>query len=165
MTDLFGQGEHDVRMDWGPVGAVATAADVCVVVDVLSFSTSVSVAVDRGMRVFPFHWRDDRAQAFAEEKDAVLAVGRLEATTYDGAPPAPSLSPAGLLDCAVVPRLVLPSPNGSSISTALQDVGVEIAAGCLRNATSVASWLATHLQAGRSVAVVAAGERWGRDDS
>lgn len=42
MADLFGQGDFHVRLDWGPVGAQATRADVTVVVDVLSFSTSVT---------------------------------------------------------------------------------------------------------------------------
>ncbi|MDP9822983.1 hypothetical protein [Nocardioides massiliensis] len=54
MADLFGQGEFGVRLDWGPTGAQATRADVAVVVDVLSFSTPVTVAVERGMRVFPY---------------------------------------------------------------------------------------------------------------
>lgn len=164
MVDLFGQGDYPVRMDWGPVGARATAADVAVVVDVLSFSTSVVVAVERGMRVHPYRWEDDGAADFARQHDATLAVGRLEATR-SGAVPAPSLSPAGLQTCEPVPRLVLPSPNGSTIAAALQDVDATVAIGCLRNATAVARWLRPHLEDGRSVAVVAAGERWGDDDS
>jgi 2-phosphosulfolactate phosphatase len=150
--------EHQVHMDWGPVGAAAMAAamaaEVYVVVDVLSFSTSVCVAVERGTTVFPFPWKDDRAGAYARERDAVLAGRRL-----DGA--AQSLSPAALLTGLAVPRLVLPSPNGSTIASAL---GGEVAAGCLRNAGAVAEWLAPALRAGRPVGLVAAGERW-RDDS
>ena len=161
---VLGQGEHRVRLDWGPTGAAATAAEVSVVVDVLSFSTSVTVAVERGMQVLPFAWRDARAAAYAEEHDAVLAVGRLEATR-DGAVHAPSLSPAGLLECAPVARLVLPSPNGSSISAALAGAGGEVVVGCLRNASAVARHLAPALQQGRSVSLVAAGERWQQDDS
>lgn len=91
MADLFGQGSHAVRLDWGPTGARACAVDVSVVVDVLSFSTSVCVAVERGMRVYPYVWDDDRAKEYALGRDAVLAVGRLEATR-DGAAEAPSLS-------------------------------------------------------------------------
>jgi len=153
-----------VRFDWGPVGATAVGAEVSVVVDVLSFTTSVTVAVERGMRVYPFGWKDARAEDYAANHDAVLAVGRLEANK-PGAVPAPSLSPAQLTSCPVVPRLVLPSPNGSSITTVLQDSGSTIVAGCLRNARAVAAWLAPQVVAGRSVAVIAAGERWEQDDS
>lgn len=164
VADLFGQGDVAVRLDWGPVGARATASDIAVVVDVLSFSTSVTVAIERGMRVYPYPWRGPRAKEFAAEHDAVLAVGRLEATT-DGAVVAPSLSPAGLLVCAPVPRLVLPSPNGSTIAAGLQRGGATVTVACLRNAAAVATWLAAGLQDGRTVAVVAAGERWAYDDS
>jgi 2-phosphosulfolactate phosphatase len=164
MGDVFGQEDFDVRLDWGPVGARTTGADVAVVVDVLSFSTSVTVAVERGMRVYPYRWKGADAEAFAAEHQAVLAVGRLEGTKA-GAVRAPSLSPAGLMTCEAVPRLVLPSPNGSTIAAALLAGESTVAAGCLRNARATAAWLATALDAGRSVAVVAAGERWASDDS
>lgn len=164
VADLFGQGDFSVRLDWGPAGARATRADVSVVVDVLSFSTSVTVAVERGIRVFPHQWRGGRAEEFAARHDAVLAVGRLEATKDRGVV-APSLSPAGLLACEAVPRLVLPSPNGSTIAAALRQSDSNVAIGCLRNAQAVATWLTPAIEAGRSVAVIAAGERWSHDDS
>jgi 2-phosphosulfolactate phosphatase len=164
VADLFGQGDFGVRLDWGPAGARATQADISVVVDVLSFSTSVTVAVERGMRVFPYRWKGPRAEEFAASQDAVLAVGRLESTKA-GAVPAPSLSPAGLLECDPVPRLVLPSPNGSTIATTLQASDSTVVIGCLRNAHAVATWLVPAIEEGRSVAVIAAGERWGDDDS
>lgn len=164
MADLFGQGEHVVRFEWGLTGAEATRADVAVVVDVLSFSTTVTVAVERGMRVFPYRWRGPGAAEFAARHDAALAVGRLEATRDDVAP-SPTLSPAGLLHGPVFPRLVLPSPNGSTIAHALDDGVTTVAIGCLRNARAVARWLAPAVSAGRCVAVVAAGERWSPDDS
>lgn len=158
-THLLGQADHDVRLDWGPIGAAATGADVCVVVDVLSFSTSVSVAVDRGTEVLPYAWRGPDAQEYAARHDAVLAVGRLE-SLRDGTVVAPSLSPAGLLAADPLPRLVLPSPNGSTIAALARDRGATVVAGCLRNAGAVAGSLAEALGAHRSIAVVAAGERW-----
>lgn len=164
MTDVLGQHDFDIRFDWGPVGARLLSADVAVIVDVLSFSTAVTIAVDRGMTVFPYPWKDDRAAEFAAEHDAVLAVGRLEATKSDG-PPALSLSPAGLLVGQAVPRLVLPSPNGSTIAAPLRDTDSVVAIGCVRNATAVSQWLADTIDQGRSVAVIAAGERWESDDS
>lgn len=160
---VFGQRDFDIRLDWGPAGARAVRADVCVVVDVLSFSTSVTVAVERGMRVYPYRWNDAQAREFAAQRDAVLAAGRVEAATAGLV--APSLSPASLLACEVVPRLVLPSPNGSTIADALQRSGSTVVAGCLRNGRAVAAWLAIALDAGRSVAVISVGERWSHDNS
>jgi 2-phosphosulfolactate phosphatase len=164
MAEPYGQDGFDVRFDWGPAGALAVAPDVAVVVDVLSFSTSVTVAVERGMRVFPYPWRDAAAVEFAATHDAVLAVGRLEAAA-EGTTPAPSLSPAGLLACEPIPRLVLPSPNGSTIAAALSASRATVAIGCLRNRSAAAAWLAPLAAAGRTVAVIAAGERWDSDDS
>lgn len=161
---MFGQVGYDVRLEWGPVGAAACAADVSVVVDVLSFSTTVTVAVERGTQVYPCAWNDDRARAVAAVHDAVLAVGRLEAMR-DGAVTAPSLSPAALLALDPVERLVLPSPNGSAIAATLSRSGAAVAAGCLRNARAVGTWLAMAVDEGRTVALIAAGERWTEDGS
>lgn len=142
----------------GPAGAEACAADLSVVIDVLSFSTSVVIATTRGTTVFPCPWRDPRADSFAAEHDAVVAVGRLEAAR-DGAAPRPSLSPAGLLTADPVPRLVLPSPNGSTIASLLRDQGSQVAIGCLRNASAVAELAAGHLDTGRTVARNVSGSR------
>lgn len=158
------QQSHAVRSAWGPTGGVAAAADVAVVVDVLSFSTAVTVAVARGSEVHPFRWRDERAAAYAREVGAVLAVGRLEASRGSG-PPAPSLSPATLLTGPLPPRLVLPSPNGATTTVALAAAGAQVVSACLRNVSAVVDWSVPHLEAGRSVVVVAAGERWPVDDS
>lgn len=161
---IFGQHRHAVRFDWGPVGARATEADLAVVVDVLSFSTSVCIAVERGMCVLPYRWKGPEAGDFARDNDAVLAVGRLESTLTDSPTPL-SLSPAALVAAPSVPRLVLPSPNGSTITTILDEAGVQVVVGCLRNAGAVADVIAERLRLGDSVAVIAAGERWRDDDS
>jgi 2-phosphosulfolactate phosphatase len=84
----------------------------------------------------------------------VLAVGRRK--------PGLSLSPASLLAVSGVARLVLPSPNGSTIAASAPGL---VVAGCLRNRSAVAAFLRRRLDAGASVAVVAAGERWPSDDS
>lgn len=161
---VFGQHRHAVRFDWGPVGAQAAEADLAVVVDVLSFSTSVCIAVERGMCVFPYRWKGPEAAAFARDHDAVLAVGRLESTLPDSPTPL-SLSSAALLTAPSAPRLVLPSPNGSTITTILDEAGAQVVVGCLRNAVAVADVIAARLGLGDSVAVIAAGERWRDDDS
>ncbi len=157
---VFGQEGFDVRVEWGPRGAhelVASGVRAVVVVDVLSFTTTLSVAVARGSVVRPFRFDQASARAEAERLGAVCAVGRSVA-----GPGEVSLSPASVLAAAVVPRLVLPSPNGSLICEALADEGVEVAGASLRNASAVGAWLA-----GRPgpVGVVAAGERWSGDGS
>jgi hypothetical protein len=52
------QAENEVRFEWGLNGLQAMAGDdpVAIVVDVLSFSTAVSVAVSAGGIVVPFRW-------------------------------------------------------------------------------------------------------------
>ncbi|MEQ6902200.1 2-phosphosulfolactate phosphatase [Nocardioides sp. YIM 152588] len=162
-----GQRAYDVRCDWGPTGGAALVADlgpddVAVVVDVLSFTTTLSIAVARGTRVHPFRWRDERAVSYAAERGAALAVGRLEARDLADRPggPPPSLSPALLLAAEPLPAIVLPSPNGSTICAALGAGGVPVVGGALRNASAVAAHCADRVAGGARVAVVAAGERW-----
>ncbi|GAA5140807.1 hypothetical protein GCM10023340_01550 [Nocardioides marinquilinus] len=153
------QAGHRVRLEWGPTGAAAVAAgaDIAVVVDVLSFTTTLTVAVERGITVYPFRWKDERAAAHAAERDAVLAVGRFEARQGQAGV---SLSPSSLTTVEGVERLVLPSPNGSTIAFALADSGATVVGASLRNAGAVAAWLAPHVAAGATLAVVPAGERW-----
>jgi 2-phosphosulfolactate phosphatase len=150
------QHAYRFRLEWGPVGAEAIGpVDIAVVVDVLSFTTTLTVAVERGIEVFPFRWRDDCAEAYAREHDAVLAVQR-----QDAVPGRPSLSPASLRESEGVRRLVLPSPNGSTISSLLADGGATVVGASLRNRTAVAEWLAPRCADGASVAFIASGERW-----
>ncbi|MFH8367022.1 2-phosphosulfolactate phosphatase [Streptomyces sp. NPDC018031] len=158
MPDDFRQTGHGVRFEWGPVGARQLAPEVSclVVVDVLSFTTSVSVAVEAGAAVFPYPWRDGTAAAFAERQGARLAVGRRAVSRETPW----TLSPAALRRAPATPRLVLPSPNGSAIAAAAD--GVTVVAGCLRNGAAVGRWLSGrgYGTADRPVGVVAAGERW-----
>ncbi|HKU02064.1 MAG TPA: 2-phosphosulfolactate phosphatase [Arthrobacter sp.] len=143
-----------VRLEWGLEGArtVAAGADIAVVVDVLSFSTCVSVALDRGAEVFPYRWRDTTAEDFAAHHGAQLAGPRGGGGL--------SLSPASLRAADSLERVVLPSPNGSELCHALAAEAPLVAAACLRNAAATAEWVAANLAADAVVAVVAAGERW-----
>lgn len=161
MSDVFGQGAYRVRFDWGPAGAAAIApgAAFVVVVDVLSFTTALTVAVERGISVLPYPFRDDSAAEAARRHRATLAVGRSRA-----APGQISLSPQSIARAPDgIERLVLPSPNGSAIvsglaGTGLARAGVTVVGVCLRNAAAAAAWVRS--RAGdRPVAVIAAGER------
>ncbi|MEV1288405.1 2-phosphosulfolactate phosphatase [Micromonospora sp. NPDC049679] len=156
---VYAQPGAGARFEWGLAGA-AELGRVCaalVVVDVLSFTTSVEVAVSRGMRVHPFPWGDQAAE-YARRVGAVAAVGRSDVTPHRPW----SLSPAALRTAPAVPDLVLPSPNGSAICAAASATGLPVVAGCLRNAPAVARWLVAHGygSADTPVGVIAAGERW-----
>ncbi|MEH3034085.1 MAG: 2-phosphosulfolactate phosphatase [Aeromicrobium erythreum] len=150
------QAGHQVRFEWGLAGAhaIAEGADVAVVVDVLSFTTALSVAVDRGTIVVPYPAEATDQETAAAQADAVLAAPR-------GTPGALTLSPASIRDLPAVPRLLLPSPNGSAICRALAPVVTTVVGASLRNARAVGDWLAREHDVEESVvAVVAAGERW-----
>jgi 2-phosphosulfolactate phosphatase len=143
------QAAYDVRFEWGEAALrhVATARDVVIVVDVLSFSTCVDIACARGAAVLPYPFKDEGAAAFAREQGAVTAGPR--------GGPGFSLSPVSLLGIERGTRLVLPSPNGAALSLAAPSALVFAAA--LRNAEAVARHAAAH---GAPIVVVAAGERW-----
>lgn len=149
------QSTYAYRFDWGLEGldALAPHCDVIVVVDVLRFTTAVSAAVDSGATVFPFRWKDERAAEYAAERQAVLAGRR-----GDGEP---SLSPTDLLQLPPGTRIVLPSPNGSTISFAAAERGVPfVLAASLRNAPATARH-ARALAHDGAIGVIASGERWG----
>ena len=137
-----GQAAYARRLEWGLAGAHALVADarpgdVAVVVDVLSFTTTLTVAVEQGLAVHPYPWRAEDAAAYAAERGATLAVGRREGLATGSV----SLSPVSFLGVSGVERVVLPSPNGSAISFALAEAGVTVVGAALRNAGAVAGWL------------------------
>jgi 2-phosphosulfolactate phosphatase len=149
MTSFAGQSAYQVRFDWGVAGLQAISADdpVVIVVDVLSFSTAVSVALSRGATVLPFPWQDGRAVAYAHAKGALLA-GQRGTGAY-------SLSPRSLNGLPAHARIVLPSLNGSTIC--FGTTGSTVIAGCFRNRRAVVELAQSF---GRPIAVIAAGERW-----
>jgi 2-phosphosulfolactate phosphatase len=169
VRDCYTQRGHAVRFDWGTEGAdaVGPGAAFVAVVDVLSFTTTLTVAVERGIAVLPYRWRDGSAQAVARAHDATLAVGRSRARAGQV-----SLSPRSLLTASGVRRLVLPSPNGSTVAAHLADGGATVVGVSLRNARAAAAWVRDRAggaaapgrdrerAGGATVAVVAAGERW-----
>lgn len=148
------QSGWDIRFDWAIEGlaTIGPGAASVVVVDVLRFTTAVSVAVGRGAEVLPYVWDvGDAPRAYADAHKAELA-GMREGGGW-------SLSPTDLARIPEGTRLVLPSPNGSTLAVGVGEVapGARVLAGCLRNAGAVGREAA----AGPGpVAVVAAGERW-----
>lgn len=139
---VLGQCDYGLRFDWGLQGlaAIAPGAQVIVLVDVLSFTTSVDIAVGRGAAVYPCGWRDGSAV------DIATRVGGVVGT----------LSPSKRLDVTAGTRLVVESVNGSALAHATS-TRVPVYAACLRNAAAIANAVREF----ETVAIVAAGERWG----
>lgn len=138
------------RCEWGaPALTALHPADVIVVVDVLSFTTCVDVAVSRGAAILPYPWADPSAEAFAREHGAELA-GRRRVARY-------SLSAQSFLDAPAGLRCVLPSPNGAGVTLAAGATPSVVFAAALRNARAVAD---AAQRAGTTFNVIPSGERW-----
>jgi 2-phosphosulfolactate phosphatase len=155
VTDVtYAQDGYDIRLEWGAEGVdvLAPECGALVIVDVLSFSTAVDVALAKGARILPLRHGDEAAAGVAKEAGAVLAgEGRW------------SLRPSSLADIPAGTLLAVPSPNGATLCVRAAATGTRVLAGCLRNAR----WVAQHALAaagGRPVGVIAAGERWGVTD-
>jgi 2-phosphosulfolactate phosphatase len=153
---IFDQAEYALRCEWGAHGIrqLASISDVLIVVDVLSFSTAVDIAISNGALVFPYGNRNDRVEDYARARSAQIAE---KVRTQSGF----SLSPASLRSVPSGYRLVLPSPNGGALTLAafhavLGGEAVTFTA-CLRNASAVAH---AARQFGSTFAVIPAGERW-----
>ena len=144
-----GQVRHGLRFQWGPLLAATLAEGICVVVDVLRFTTAVEATVTRGVAVYPYRWRDATAAALAGSVQALLADGR--------DPAGPSLSPSGMAALAPGTSVVFRSPNGSACALLASGAGARVVAGCLRNAAAVGAWAA---RTDGPVNVIACGEKW-----
>ncbi|MCD4501896.1 2-phosphosulfolactate phosphatase [Chromobacterium vaccinii] len=143
----YAQQEYSVRLQWGlpAVQHLSAQAAHCVIVDVLSFGTSVDIACGNGAEVLPYRYKTTGAADFASEQQAILAAERSHHQ--------PSLSPASLCGLKAGSRLVLPSQNGAALS--LISESANTVAACLRNAAAVADYLEAM---GGDVLLVAAGE-------
>ena len=151
---MFDQSEFEIRFEWGAhgLGLLAPISDAVIIVDIMSFSTAVTMATARGALVFPYRWKDESRVIFAQSMGAELA-GPRNAGGY-------SLSPLSLMALQPGNRIVLPSPNGATLSLATGTIPTF--AGCLRNARAVAQAAQT---IGPRIAVIACGERWSSDET
>lgn len=156
------QQPYEVRFDWGRNGlrSIAHGAGVIVVIDAISFTTTVEMGVALGLEVQPYSGlRHDAEQADAAGRfgDARLAGRRGD--------PGVSLSPSSMTAENVAAfgasRAVVPSLNGSRLTALAATYGVPVVAATLRNRTAVGRWIFDYQQriARRAmVSVVAAGE-------
>jgi 2-phosphosulfolactate phosphatase len=152
---MASRGQYGTALcEWGLHGVEALRDRVAalVVVDVLTFSTAVDVAVAKGASVIPFPFGDLEAA-----KATAAAAGAVAAEPRKAGGRGVSLSPRSLTDIPDGTKLLLPSPNGSRLS--LAGGGVPVFTGCLRNAAVVAA-AARAIAGERAIGVVPAGEQW-----
>jgi len=151
--DYLRQTAYQVRCEWGLHGlnVLRDISDVIIIVDVLSFTTAIDIALSRQATVYPFAGKGEDAKTFAQEHNAILAKKRPAA---DGESQF-TLSPSSLQGLPIGAHVVLPSPNGSTLSTATGKTPT--LAGCLRNAQAVAQFA---LSFGTNITVIPSGERF-----
>jgi len=157
MMNSFQQLPYSVRLEWGPaaVRCLGPEADCIIIIDIMSFSTCVSIAVERGGIIYPYPWRDETAKRYGEERGAAVASGKRR---FAGGW---SLSPQSMLNVTEGLKLVLPSPNGSACTFLARELGKTVYCASLRNLAATAVACRHH----ERILVVPCGERWADDDS
>lgn len=152
----FSMPEFKCHFDWFPKGASEAAArgDIIVIVDVLSFSTSVAYAVNNGAIIIPC-FDPDLVEKIAEQNNALISVSRSDVPLKGKY----SLSPATFLNAASGEKIVLASPNGARCC--LNSAGAQqVIIGGIVNARAVADFVKLIIEStGKSVNVIACGER------
>lgn len=161
---MFDQEPFLVKVEWGKRGAreAAERGDIAIVVDVLSFSSTIVTAIHHHAIVYPYPPPiNEQAAAYADEIGAELLLGRAEAARAGR----PSLSPVSFGPRDAEKKYVLCSLNGGACSRLAAGASA-LLVGSLLNATAAAKY-ANSLQrkTGASITVVPCGEYWqgGRD--
>ena len=108
---IYNQQEFDIRLEQGLKGVeeLAPISDVIIIIDILSFSTCVDIATQNGAIIYPYRWKDESAIEYAKTIGAELADFNRKYTNF-------SLSPTSLLKMNPATKLMLPSPNGSTLT-------------------------------------------------
>lgn len=146
----YNQEKFDTRFEWGLQGVLKLSeiSDITVIIDILSFTTCVEIATNKGAEILPYQYNDfSNLKNYALENNAIIAEKRSKNTL--------SLSPNSLLNIEKNTKLILPSPNGSTLS--LSSKSKYTFACCLRNYQAVAEYIN---KIGGKVAIIASGEKW-----
>ncbi|WP_096440090.1 2-phosphosulfolactate phosphatase [Alteribacter populi] len=146
-----------VHFEWGKRGTreAAGRGDITIIVDVLSFSSTVVSALACGAEILPYPPYLD-GMAYANKQGAELILGRAEAASLDK----PTLSPVTFNEEHRGKKYVLCSLNGAVCTWVASQVPY-VFVGSLLNALSIAD--AVNILAGKEnvgVTVVACGEQW-----
>lgn len=167
-ADVDGDGHFEpwpdvqVHVEWGPVGAQLSAArgDAIVIIDLLSFSTSASIAIEREATLFVYTKAEvehlSGREQVARRHDALVV-----SKSRKPPPGQVSLSPKSLRSLSLRSRLLLTSANGAAC-VAAGERAAAVFIGALRNRLATAERLAQDLLAGayRRVSLIPCGELW-----
>ncbi|WP_330334623.1 2-phosphosulfolactate phosphatase [Streptomyces sp. NBC_00536] len=153
---------RQVHLEWGVTGAALAAerGDAVAVVDVLSFSTTMSIACERDFSCLVYSGAEIADMGGPEAAGTLLRARPLSKKRRTGQGGV-SLSPASILRADPGQRVLFTSLNGAAVVSAASAAPALVVAGP-RNATAAAQLLGGLLDDGsaRRVTVIACGEQW-----
>ena len=132
---FFDQSPYECRVEWGRRGVreAAERGDIIIIVDVLSFSSTVITAVRNGAIIYPYPRTLD-GKKFAAKIGGEFILGRAEAAQIG----TPTLSPVSFGQDQNNKKYVLTSLNGAYCTWIASQVPA-LLIGSLLNAESVAA--------------------------
>ena len=154
---MFSQSPYSCRVEWGKRGAreAAERGDIIIIVDVLSFSSTVISALRYGAILYPCPPHLD-GKEYAEKMGAEYILGRAEAAKIGK----PTLSPVSFQPEHANRKYVLSSLNGAFCTWMASKVPA-LLIGSLLNATSAAAAAnELRVQTKANITVIPCGEQW-----
>ncbi|PEJ60669.1 2-phosphosulfolactate phosphatase [Bacillus sp. AFS002410] len=154
---MFDQSNYECRVEWGKRGAreAAERGDITIIVDVLSFSSTVVSAVYHNALIYPYPPNLD-GKAYAKNISAEYILGRNEAAVLGKA----TLSPISFNEKHATKKFVLSSLNGAFCTWIASKVPA-LLIGSLLNASSVATYVNQIKTASNAnITVIPCGEVW-----
>ncbi|WP_256700789.1 2-phosphosulfolactate phosphatase [Paenibacillus sp. P46E] len=156
---FYDQMDYEIKLEWGARGtrAASQRGDIVIIVDVLSFSSTVVTAVQHQAIIYPYPPPlNEQAKAYAQTKNAEMVWGRAEALREGGH----SLSPLSFGAGDRARNYVMCSLNGALCTSAASQVPA-LLIGCLLNASAVAKSAQRFAQKlNRDITVITCGEKW-----
>ncbi len=150
------------HFDWGVHGVkqAVKKGDIIIIVDVLSFSTSVAIAVKNSAFIFPALSNED-AVNIKDQFNTEISVKRNEVPSKGNF----SLSPATYYEIEPETKIALLSPNGATCTKQV-DNSQSVFCGALVNCSTVAEAAFNEaVKQNSNITVIACGERLkGTDD-
>ncbi|WP_059173674.1 2-phosphosulfolactate phosphatase [Bacillus sp. FJAT-27445] len=154
---MFDQAPYAVRMEWGRRGAreAAERGDIVLIVDVISFSSTVTTALHTGCEIYPYPPHLD-GKAYAEQIGGEYILGRSEAAKLGKA----TLSPVSFNTSHQGKSFVLTSLNGAFCTWIAEKVPALLIGSILNAAAAAkaANEIRKRIQA--DITVVPCGEQW-----